>query len=515
MLRQSESELEKVLQCSRHLIDKQNACGLRPLHLSANWPCGIEILLSYEADVNVADDWGWAPVEHAIWLLCPESVALLDQAGCAMHPNSREYGGTLGSAIQLAEICTGEEALRATRIAESAIAMEADRRRTLRALLSHCLPESSIGTRMLSEDSLLDVYANDAVLALEQQGVSIPKSLEFASDTYSGTVYHTDYLTPALLTSLWETGFRDINEPAPNGCPPLTQPVCPWCSSLDTFLKRVDWFLDKGIDPNQTNQQIHQNSYWNCNSTAVCPCRKSGHTAMHFLAVNLALFKTWACLTGNIVPYSKDTRARAVIKDIFNSETQDVCKCACSSAGCRAINTIVKFTIKYTLPEPCDWEDMFRSVICPIPAAKANDIISETIFSEIVRALTFHALDLTHTCCRETENWYKGPQLIPFEDEDDISEIHDEERENLELLEDLLLEFERQRHESPSSYQNFIEGYWSTRMREVLCGNESPDEALEDGPLDEGSEEESLDEGEFRETGADSDDISAYQSSSD
>lgn len=171
VLRRSESELRKVLKYSHHRIDEPNARGLRPLHLFVGWPHGIEILLSYRANMNLADECELYPVEHAIQLACPESLALLGEADCALHHSGF---GTLGMAI-----CDRgrDQALRAS-IAEYVIMIVANQRRKLQALLSQHLSESSTFIHSSSEDKLLDVYAFDAVAALKQHGVSIPFSLE-------------------------------------------------------------------------------------------------------------------------------------------------------------------------------------------------------------------------------------------------------------------------------------------------------------------------------------------------
>lgn len=456
--------------------------------------------MSHRANINVIDDDAKFPVEHAIYLCCQQSLALFAEADCVLTPSSRNSKGTLELAL-FASISNydNDQASRIS-LAQSVIIMEANQRRKLQALISRHLPESSICTHSSSKDRLLDVYAFDAVVALKQRGVSIPSSLEL--DEYCGTVYHLPGLRKEILNSLWEAGFRDINEPDPSGRTPLflNNLFCGF-ETLTGFFERLIWFLDKGVDPDTKLQHIHQNSYWSCNSKVGCPCTKSGHTTMHFIAFNLDICRKF-CHGLRYLYQSldlEDSRLVAALKDVFNNEPRDACKCACSSAGCRAIN----ITVKLNHSTFRDLEDYFRSAIRPVPTAKANDFISEATFSEMIRSLTFNALGLTHTCCRKNENWTEELQLIPFEDEDDISEIHDEEREDLQLLEELLLEFELERRCKPSSFHKFMAGYWLTRMREVLCekgseGVSSEEESLseesEEGSLDEVSEEESLDE---------------------
>lgn len=452
-----------------------------------SWPRGIEILLSYGANVNVTDNQRWYPLDHAIHRVCPESAALFAKTDCELRPAVRNQPqSTLGRAIYEAASQPTDQAK--ISIAKSVIIIAANQRRKLTALLSHYLPKNPICAHLSFEDQLLDVYAFDAVTALKQHGVSIPISLKF--NEYRGTIYHYDDLIRELLDSLWEAGFRDLNEPDHNGATPLML-----LESYDGgWAKQVNWFLDKGVNPNQQIQQIHQNSYWTCNSEArCCPCLKSGHIVMHFLAFNLSRLE-WPNIEREIQALDVvDPRLKTMLQDIFNNEIRDACKCACSSAGCRAINIIVKER-SFSSTDP---QKLFQTAIRPISIliAKANDFISQTTFTEIIRTLTFNALGLTHTCCRANRNhWFDELRLIPFEDEDDISEIHDEEREDLQLLEDLLLEFEQRRRDKPSSFQNFIKIYWLTRMREVLSERNLPEVLSEEESLDEVFEKESSNE---------------------
>lgn len=328
-----------MLQCSRHLIDQSQALGLRPLHLAAGWPCGIEILLSYGVNINVVDDEGMYPVDHAIYLACLESLALFAKTDCMIVPGPWKEFRALNLAVYLATSPYYRDQATRVGIAKCVIAMEANRRRKLRALMSHYLPQSPICMHSSVEDQLLDVRAFDAVAALKQHGVSIPTSLDL--DEYGGTVYHLPCLSTEILNSLWEVGFRDINEPDPYGRTPLMLPLF-FPDTLTEFLERVGWFLDKGVDPEQKIQHIHQNSTWNCTSEVGCSCLKSGHTVMHILAFNLSVVRR-SHYTIRCHPFDlEDPRLLAQLNGITNNEIRDACKCACSSTGCHAINVLIK-----------------------------------------------------------------------------------------------------------------------------------------------------------------------------
>lgn len=219
--RRSESELRKTLQYSRHLIDESNILDLKPLHLSVSWPRGIEILLSYGANVNVIDNEKFYPLDHAIFRGCSESVAQFAETNCELRPAAwNSQRDTLRLAFFEAVRRPTDQAK--INIAKSVIIIAANQRRKLKALLFRHLPKNPICVHSSFEkNQLLDVCAFDAVIALKQHGVSIPISWKF--NDHFETVYHDNYFTTELLDVLWEASFRDINEPDSDGQTPWMQ----------------------------------------------------------------------------------------------------------------------------------------------------------------------------------------------------------------------------------------------------------------------------------------------------
>jgi hypothetical protein len=82
----------------------------------------------------------------------------------------------------------------------------------------------------------------------------------------------------------------------------------------------------------------------------------------------------------------------------------------------------------------------------------------------LIRLLTFESLKLRHTCCEWHD--YAGVCVDRYTCQEEIQEIHDEEESRLELLEDLVYEFE-QNYDLEDDLQTFISGYWDARMKEV------------------------------------------------
>lgn len=81
----------------------------------------------------------------------------------------------------------------------------------------------------------------------------------------------------------------------------------------------------------------------------------------------------------------------------------------------------------------------------------------------VIRSLTFHALDLRHTCCIKTDE----PRTLNFwgmKDEQELERIRDEDRHLYCELEKLDSEFET----SSASLVEFLESHWHSRMVEYL-----------------------------------------------
>lgn len=449
MLRRAEPELLNIIRTHIHLINESNKYGLTPLHLSIGWPSGIQILLYHGAEVDVFDHGNLRPVDHAIARGCLTSLSLLETT-------NRSLKG-----LQTAFMVQVLPRRGYFGVVSYLIEMEANRRRNLQYLIINYLPQSLI-LRFLRKDRLLDAYAVDAMSALKQHNVSIPASLSF--DECYRTVYHLMFLKRDFVESFWKAGFRDINEPNCNGDTPLMG-LYPF-DRLSDFLEMVDWFEEKGVKTDDTIRHIHSLAFsTGGHHPALCPCLISGHTVMHVLANRVGIeFGVW---------YTPSNPSWNCFERMLINEKQDACKCSCSLAGCRAVNIMIKpWAQKRWSLEMALYERRYaRSYALRWPTRAwsvqwIEQITSEEIILDVIRFLTFDALGLTHTCCRQ-ENEI-STILTPFEDEDRIQEIQDEEQEDLRLLEDLLLEFGQYRRRSNCCIREFYFTYWRVRMKEVL-----------------------------------------------
>lgn len=101
---------------------------------------------------------------------------------------------------------------------------------------------------------------------------------------------------------------------------------------------------------------------------------------------------------------------------------------------------------------------------------------------------------MTHTCHAESGILVIRPDL------EETCEIRDEESAMIVQLDELMVEFDRKYDELDVGIRQFLEGYWRTRMDEVLQEQDiSPDEAIrvrEIGVVLSDADDSSSDDGE-------------------
>ncbi|PNP84196.1 hypothetical protein FNYG_02884 [Fusarium nygamai] len=86
------------------------------------------------------------------------------------------------------------------------------------------------------------------------------------------------------------------------------------------------------------------------------------------------------------------------------------------------------------------------------------------VYPAVLRYLTFSALGLRHTCYG-LENMGSISNL----ESDEIDEIHDEDSAKLQLLEDLVKDFEtRSGSISSSDWSSFLQDVWAPKIRDTL-----------------------------------------------
>ena len=129
-----------------------------------------------------------------------------------------------------------------------------------------------------------------------------------------------------------------------------------------------------------------------------------------------------------------------------------------------------------------------------------SDPFPAWLAKEIIRFQTFKALELRHTCCE----WHHRSGLTRHDPEEQ-AEIRDEDHEKIELLGQLLQEFEENR--GTQDVLSFLKGYWTLRMDQVLreAGHVDKEALREIGVVVHEEDEGGIDGGERDEKGNDVD----------
>ncbi|MBE3048201.1 hypothetical protein IMZ48_37995 [Candidatus Bathyarchaeota archaeon] len=393
---------------------------LTVLHLSSGWPTGLSILLCAGAEGLLNETChdksfgNCTALDFAFNLGCEEAVALLFDAGCSWIrvPNFNHTA--------VASIACVQTAARKL----------AGRRQSLMCLAEETLTEPQLAN-IRPGTGVLDLNAAAVVQLLRNTGVDVPTYLA-VPDSYA-TVYLSGHMDIAHIPIYWDEGFHDVNDAVGQWFAPIQvvrldeQPFTDDSAVHEMLLGSdlLKWLEDHGfMELPPANVQ-----YPEANSLA---------TGWHILATRLP----WMSLHGQR------------ISDVIASRAVDGCRCACSSTGCIPLITALKVA----------WKS-YRDFWCH--GGELWEMVKVETAGELLRFLTFEALEMTHTCCsgnRDITAVGEAEFLGLFRGS--VEETHDEEQELHRRLEELLSEFSTQWENSGDDLMNFVWGHWKERMAE-------------------------------------------------
>ncbi|KAF2490770.1 hypothetical protein BU16DRAFT_585146 [Lophium mytilinum] len=425
ILSRSDTELDKILRRTpaTELVDTWDMGGYYILDIAADWPIGIAKLLDHGVSVyDVRSKDRPTPLDYACVCNLESCKLLIDAGICVTNWNLdlSLRSGVLG-------------------VQYTIISGLVDRRHQLKQYARKVLPSELQERYGLSDDRILDAQAVDVYEAICHIDGSEHRAL------YPGvlrdTVYHCRKLTKPMAEILYQAGFRDIDCRNQEGILPVLSVIGSprIVLNMSTHLELVEWLWSKGVNLHQVEEP-------------------SNTTPALALVDELRFLGPWSRFK------IKDI-GQALLAEVFLPDISDDCECYCSPHGCRAISRILRGTEWLQLNHPQrmmilgSWEP-FRE-------------LAPWFDSAIIRALTFGGLGLRHTC-HSNFNMLR-PCRTPSEEE--IHEIHDEEHEIIEQLEDLVIEFETQLKHHNGILLEFLKGYWSERMHEVLSEEVDLDEA--------------------------------------
>ena len=438
ILRRSEQDVVRILRAKPSNIDELNRRKQNPLHLACCWPRGIQLLLHAGANylVHQADVCGWLPITYSAELGCLHAVQLLLDAG-----NALSWPGW-SSDSDVLEIVESADT-----IPSFFLSTLQDRRRKLFQLAKQTLPAEVWADLDVPTDRLLDGRAAEIQRVLIDADIEIPASISVPRRPT--TVYHHVDLTLKKADQLWDAGFRDIDTPDWTGCTPIMD------GYISDHLEYAQWLLDHGADPHREICYIKDDD--DDKRQVVMSL-----TALHCIAYNFFLER----IVGDPSPTFEEL--------LVESESRDSCHCACSSSGCTPFTILLK-TLRGCHRRVGDKPSKFRRSLLQhleLPGHPASSVsVRSKVAEDLIRIETFEALRLSHTCCDRDGNTARRRYTT-----EEVQDMHEEYEELLSKHEDLVSEFCHKFQELGGTLTSFLNGYWRTRM----------DEVLEEGkPLDE------------------------------
>lgn len=445
-------QVKHFLEYQPTALNERNELGQSPLHLAGDKPLCLQLLVeaAIPVQINQVDNYGWSALDTAMIVSsnlcnnnleygrcsrcnCADSVAILLKSDCAiLMPH---YG--------LQYILRAST----TRCQSRYISHLKDRRRRLKQLALNNLPFSDIKALRLDSKEILDVYAPQTVNMLHQHNVEIPDALSIVRDGCPGDfqpVYRalSDY---RHANKFFDMGFCEVDDAGGDRLPPLA------CHGIGAWhsVNYLSWLVDHGANIFRPLDRVKSPYLGKGASSAhhvFCEIGKLLGTRMNLSPRNLSSIHA---LNAIVIP----------------SSLADYCQCRCTLGGCTPFINMLKTMPRYR-------HNQHASDMIHIFSSYLNHFWSDLNFqhhTSAVRYLTFSALEIVHTCC--IQGLYGG--CINRTNEE-INEIREEEAPMLDLLEELLEEFQSrvdmlsaQASNGPYDFIAFLEGYWSHRMKEV------------------------------------------------
>lgn len=432
--------IEQILRRHPGALNERNALGQTPLHLAADKPVFLELLVhaANPSVLNQTTSAGESALDYAMNMSsrscssprhgycsrcdCARCVVILLNEDCAVT-SCQSYLTILESASK--------------RCRTRYIRHMKDRRQRLKRLALNSLSFRDCNRLHLYNESVLDFLASLTCQLLRQQDVKIPLAL--SAD--GGSIYYSWDFPPnlSILDTLYRHGFRDTDPfifgLEPGQLPKLFERTPP---------EHLYWLYNHGLDLIRPLECAGNPGLW------PRQCLSAAHIALLGSDFDYSFFmrcKKWPLFERGFWSLQREISAR---------EIADNCRCNCSARGCSPLIYMLKGC-------NVDWG------IVSLHAEALYTVLMPQDQVALLRFRTFEALNITHTCCRPRKGCYQG---LPTED---ASEIEDEEAVMSERLEALLAEFEVELHSrlapSPidtSAILDFWKRVWQNRMSEQM-----------------------------------------------
>ena len=348
----------------------------------------------------------------------------------------------------------------------------AERRRRLYDVLANAPIPENIDPCRVRKDRLLDEHAPWAEDILEYYGVPLSQTSTLVPGLR--TVYHTENLSVQIAEQLWQVGFRDIDVPDESNRTPLMMRR----NSLEEEMELICWLMRKGADIHRPLVLLESHVELSFEGSD----QHGRSRALHLVAAKIGEDLWTEAFDGhgnhprwlqNIFSRLSEN-SRQYLRVLFSDQSRDSCLCACSAGGCLASTMLQKVWEDGHISEfMLLWQPKKAEILGKIVQRakyikivfKSYDSCESWLANEIIRFSTFQMLELRHTCCWYDPYRFNLDDCFTERDPEEIREIRDEDSEGIELLEELMIEFQNKRGDQ--ELITFLESYWTTRMKEV------------------------------------------------
>ncbi|KAL3300203.1 Ankyrin repeat-containing protein [Colletotrichum asianum] len=477
IISRSKSSLLKALDQQVSLdFCEVDAFGFPYMYHLIRWPEGLKMILSrYGKSILHSHDKGivasalecalkWsAAICSAPWhglclatCLCGESVNILLQTDseCLARTIRR---GSWGSAMLEASV----------RVRETVIDELVGRRQELKALgLRHMKPTEIDCFGLLGND-VLDRYTGDILKALDDKGIYIHPSLRteviHKRSGTSGSIYQHGWIgsdmRKKIPNAFYSRGFTEVDIPNSHGLVPLAM--------VQHLLHYKEWLVEHGA-----------------NLATEISGRPVGFTTAHMLFCPEPFF---FYLDPPSLEYTSGL-LKSLRSHVSKSASLDTCECGCSKDGCHPYTVMWRVALgdwSVDQTTQASLKQTVNKIIGLCEDLETDWTFSRVEISILLRVCTFMALPVRHTCCCSWEERQYSNGLGHFSkfewacrvcEQDEVKEIREEDTNELALLENLLVEFERKIDEMGCTLASFFETYWIDRMGQVL-------QEIQDRPL--------------------------------
>ncbi|KAE8387079.1 hypothetical protein BDV23DRAFT_196003, partial [Aspergillus alliaceus] len=386
------------------------------------WPSGLALLLQHDHTSTEGC------LQRACEVNCEESVKLLlNASGYCIGPSVLETASKHNNPA----------------IMKLVVQALASRRKRLQLLAERYLPDEVVSQLGIQSDYLLDIQAHRVYQLLKEKFINV----ENLEERYEWSVYDHIGINMKLADLLWDIGFRHLDEDKQNTTCLMklwwSSPPC----SFNTFLGKANWFIAKGADLNR--QKLG-----------------SSATALHILGKDMGkMLHSMESVANVALEMTKlNKTSKDLMCEVLADNIHDDCYCPCSLDGCSGITRLLHGLFRQW-PER-DIEELLQRLVImlEILIPLLEPAVQERLVPCVLRFISCQRLEITHTCVHGTF----GEKEIPTEE---ISEIHDEERESILELEQLVVELPSERP-TPLFPASLVP--WWMHINEVLASRRAP-----------------------------------------